>query len=249
MTDHPMLFSGAMVRAELDDRKTNTRRALKPANTLFDGRAWTKLAKAQQWDWEKAWVDEGPSPMGNPGPYLKLPWLSGDEAFAGTTHRIYPKIQPGDRIWVRETWKATGLAAFNKPRETRICGRFAYQADAHQEPRDMMIPWTPSIHMPRWASRITLTVAGVKIERLQDISEEDAIAEGVRRNPHGNGDQWMDYPEGSSASGWFSPRDSFRSLWIMINGLESWNANPWVIAYTFTVDKRNIDAVAGSGPC
>ncbi|MBB2698909.1 UNVERIFIED_ORG: hypothetical protein GGI66_003586 [Rhizobium esperanzae] len=260
MTDHPMLFSGAMVRAELDDRKTNTRRTLTPANTLFDGRPWTKLAKAQQWDWEKAWVDEGPSPMGNAGPYLKLPWLSGDDAFAGTTHRIYPKIQPGDRIWVKENHYLTDdgheefavyaedlvAVADHKASMERLSGQLSPKViSRHMKLR-------PSIHLPRWASRITLTVTGIRIERLQDISEADAIAEGIERHKSG----WMPYAtafyeaDGVTPANYHGdPRESFRSLWIMINGIESWKANPWVIAYAFTVDKRNIDAVAEPSPC
>lgn len=290
MTDHPMLFSGAMVRAELDDRKTNTRRILAPANTLFDGRSWTKLAKAQQWDWEKAWVDDGQSPMGNPGPYLKLPWLSGDDAFAGTTHRIYPKIQPGDRIWVKEMHAFTECRVdyetgseennyawqsdYGDPRDYLdadprggMCSTVRYAADGEDANPSELYPciglngevlrkaeinWRPSIHLPRWASRITLTVTGIRIERLQDISEEDAIAEGIERHKSG----WLPYTtafyeaDGVTPANYHAdPRESFRSLWIMINGIQSWNANPWVIAYAFTVDKRNIDAAAGSGTC
>ncbi|MEY9098848.1 hypothetical protein ABIA24_001757 [Sinorhizobium fredii] len=260
MTDHPFLFSGPMVRALLEGRKTQTRRILTPHNTLFDGRPWNKLTKAQEWNWPEAWVDGGPSPAGNPGPYLKLPWLSGAaDPFEHSVHRIYPKVQPDDRIWVKETWRAHGWRA--------DCVEIAYAAqcglvgwsEQHEQIRypggdksafKYYAPkgpdfWRPSIFLPRWASRLTLPVGQVRIERLQDISEEDAIAEGIARNPHGNGDQWLDYPAGSSAAGWLDPRQSYRSLWQHINGPAPWDANPWVVAYTFTVVKQNIDHIGG----
>ncbi|ASY68853.1 hypothetical protein [Sinorhizobium fredii] len=239
MTDHPFLFSGPMVRALLDGRKTQTRRILTPHNTLFDGRAWSKLTKAQQWDWPKAWVDGGPSPAGNPGPYLKLPWLSGAaDPFEHTIHRIYPKVQPGDRIWVKETWAKVGDNDDDIHACPDLCRHAYYRADSVLPEA---LKWRPSIFMQRWSSRITLPVTSVKIEHLQDISEEDAIAEGIARNPHGNGDQWLDYPAGSSAAGWLDPRQSYRSLWQHINGPASWEENPWVLAYSFDVQRKNID--------
>ena len=105
MMDRPSLFSAQMVRALLDGRKTQTRRIITPGNSLFNGGRWSALHKRQEWDWEGAWVDGGPSPMGNPGPYLKLPWQAGDDDFQGSVHRIYPVIQPGDRLWVKEAWR------------------------------------------------------------------------------------------------------------------------------------------------
>ncbi|WP_245442228.1 hypothetical protein [Rhizobium chutanense] len=280
-----------MVRAELDDRKTNTRRIPTPANTLFDGRPWTKLAKAQEWDWDKAWVDDGPSPMGNPGPYLKLPWLAGDaDPYKDTVHRIYPKIQPGDRIWVKETHAFTECrvdyetgteennyewqSEYGDPRDYLnanprggMCSTVRYAADGEDANPSELYPcigfegevlrkaeirWRPSIHMPRWASRLTLLVTAVKIERVQDISEADAIAEGIERYKSG----WMPYTtafyeaDGLTPANYHpDPRESFRSLWIMINGLDSWNANPWVIAYAFTVEKQNIDQIGDRRQC
>jgi hypothetical protein len=97
--------------------------------------------------------------------------------------------------------------------------------------------------MPRWASRITLIVTDVRVQRLQDISEADAIAEGIKKLPGGNEDQWMDYPEGSSAAGWLQPVNSFDSLWESINGPGSWTENPFVYAVSFIVHKSNIDAL------
>ena len=101
--------------------------------------------------------------------------------------------------------------------------------------------WTPSIHMPRAASRITLEVTGVRVERLQDISEEDAIAEGLHRIEIGSG-----YPDTFSAAAatwaqvieqevdaYDDPRQAYRDLWEQINGAGSWDANPWVWAVEF----------------
>lgn len=259
MIDHPTLFSAPMVRALIEGRKTQTRRILTPHNTLFNGRPWSKLAKAQEWDWENAFVDPGPSPAGNPGPYLKLPWLSGDaDPFEGTTHRIYPKVQPDDRIWVKETWRAhawhadcveiayaaqRGLVGWSE-QHTQIKypsgNRNAFKYYAPKGP-DF---WRPSIFLPRWASRLTLPVKAVKIERLQDISEEDALAEGAYRGK-ASGRVADCYATMAIAGEWFaSARAWYRDLWGKINGAYSWDRNPWVIAYTFEVLRKNVDEVA-----
>ena len=290
MTDHPMLFSAPMIRAERARIKTQTRRILTPKNTLFNGRSWTKLQKAQKWDWENAFVDGGPSPAGNPGPYLHLPWLSGnDDPYEGTRHRIYPKIQPGDRIWVKETFALTRTTLDYEtggeqadydweedygPAQEHLDGdpRFGlassiyYRADGEDHHpselypcigfrgeirRPASIPWRPSIFMSRWASRITLLVKQVRIERLQDISAEDAIAEGIERHHSG----WMPYStmfyeeDGITPANYhLDPRESYRSLWNMINGAGAWDENPWVIATTFEVVKTNIDKLPKVGP-
>ena len=97
-------------------------------------------------------------------------------------------------------------------------------------------PWRPSIHMPRWASRITLEITDIRVERLQEISEDDAKAEGVE--PWVIGDGWREYglPPDVEAAGTHplrSARDSFASLWESINGPGSWKANPWVWVIEF----------------
>jgi len=126
--------------------------------------------------------------------------------------------QPGDRLWVRETWRhieggavydaAGGLMDSHDP-ET------IYRADRPHFPG----PWRPAIHMPRWASRIALEVTGVRVERLHEISEADAIAEGVNNSLH--------LPGGRFA------RENFAHLWWTINGDGSWDANPWVWVVDF----------------
>lgn len=247
MTDHPFLFSGLMVRALLDGRKTQTRRLLTPHNTFFDGRPWSKLAKAQEWDWGNAWVDNGPSPSGNPGPYLHLPWLAGDaDPFEQTVHRIYPKIQTGDRIWVKETHAIVPSTAYRMSTGVEQTVNPADRDDAavYREGWERSAPsWKPSIFMPRWASRLTLPMAAVKIERLQDISEEDAFAEGAYRGK-ASGRFADNYAAMAIAGDWFATaRAWYRNLWDRINGAGAWDKNPWVIAYSFDPLRKNIDEV------
>ncbi|TAV98460.1 hypothetical protein ELI24_08715 [Rhizobium ruizarguesonis] len=232
MRDRPILFSGVMVRANRAGIKTNTRRDLtktfakypqlvgyEPSGKLLPVNGGT-LPHVEFIHSELGLWDPDRNPQGRSAWYVPL------------------KAAVGDRLWVRESWKATGLAAFNKPSETRICGRFAYMADSEQQRRDEMIPWRPSIHMPRWASRLTLVVTGVKVERLQDISREDAIAEGL---------EWVAPTYGISgiASTWNGdPRESYFALWDHINGAGAAAKNPWVACYTYTVHPQNIDAMS-----
>lgn len=142
----------------------------------------------------------------------------------------WQKVHPDDRLWVRETVDLTGSVlrykASNPP---------AY------------IRWTPSIHMPRWASRLTLTVTATKIERVQEISGSDVEAEGTIDRGH----DWdclfiepTENPDGPSCKcGQNSYQKTFSRFWDSLHGEGSWNANPYVVALTFTVNRRNIDAM------
>lgn len=142
------------------------------------------------------------------------------------------KYATGDRLWVREncaTW-------------TGVLRDVIYRSDDEQEyllaiaDAKHGAKWKgrPSIHMPRWASRLTLTVTSVRVQRLQDISEEDAVAEGVIPSSEANELRWQHYaPHGVA----------FRDLWNSLHGPDAWDANPWVVALTFTVERRNIDEV------
>lgn len=125
-----------------------------------------------------------------------------------------PYGAPGDRLWVRETWADMGWPPTGP--------QYAYRADPDSSDNDAQ-RWKPSIHMPRSASRITLEVLNVRVERLQDISEEDAKAEGVTL-------KGMSRYDGEA-------RDAFEALWCGINGAESWDANPWVWVIGFKVIK------------
>jgi len=170
--ERPILFSGPMVRAILDGRKTQTRRILKPQPICTANDNWDIRS-------EGVW---------------KCPYG-----------------QPGDRLWVRETWR-------------RHYGSVNYRAD-HEDGAGHM-RWRPSIHMPRWASRITLEITDVRVQQLQDITVTDIYAEGF--DPWGDTQtRTADFGDVSHVYEWYA------SLWDKINGPGAWNANPWAWAITF----------------
>ena len=155
-----------------------------------------------------------------------------------------PYGQPGDRLWVRETWRAHKAFDIAAPNELPKIDGLHYEAD--EKPRF----WDygklrPSIHMPRWVSRITLEITGVRCERLHEISEADAINEGIEVCGVGG---WRNYlwhgePDApaKTVEGWphqfsnyhLDPVGSYSSLWERINGPNSWAANPWVWVVSF----------------
>lgn len=199
MKERPILFSAPMVRAILEGRKTQTRRTVKPQPAMaLDNQCWDS--------------DENP---------IRCPY--------GRT---------GDRLWVKENFHVGSYV-----REAHTQGAVMAYAESKQtvyrpmsdsemarcrikpDPR----PWAeartvPSIRMPRWASRITLEIESVRVERLQDISEADANAEGC--------------PLPASDQSWSECRRWFEELWQSINGRDSWDANPWV----WVVQFRNISS-------
>lgn len=165
-------------------------------------------------------------------PYGTLEYLGG-----GQWRPICTKLFPGDRLWVRET-----VALWTGAHRDTV-----YRADESAEEwanlkhdADLGF-WTvrPSIHMPRWASRLTLIVTDVRVQRLQEISEDDAIAEGIHRNLS----NWYPIP-GVDGSG-TTARAAFAGLWNSIHGPDAWDANPWVAAITFDVKRGNIDTPTG----
>jgi hypothetical protein len=221
MKERPILFSAAMVRALLDGSKTQTRRVLKQAS--------------------------GPSlSVDSEGGIAELSWLYGD----GPGHDVHERIQrvmcpygvPGDRLWVKESfWGCDAPGYGDQP-----C--VVYDDEWHgKEYRPTEIrPWArkfgriPSIHMPRDCSRIMLEITGVRVERLQGISEADAIAEGIQQ--HGEKLGWVNecqLPDGkrhfdSSAYG------MYRQLWDSLNAERGfgWDVNPWV----WVVEFKRIEA-------
>ena len=202
--ERPILMSAPMVRAILAGTKTQTRRVVK----LTDAGRVKAPGSTHNWH------------LDDPDAVLACPYG-----------------QPGDRLWVRETFKAVASGEVkNGYGEVRY--GFAYQADGatrwQEQPtiiHDLTgqpatgplqfkpVPWKSSIHMPRRASRITLEIVSVRVERLNDISEADAHAEGT---PHS-----MQYASGRLAS------ENFAHLWEYINGDDSWDANPWVWVVEF----------------
>jgi hypothetical protein len=222
MKERPILFSAPMVRAILDGRKTQTRRVVKPQPTCG--------LTPCHWS---------PTGWGYTNP-------EGGCRCSRDKHGPRAPGAPGDRLWVRETFAAVydcpdlpceceeGAArhrrAIYAATEPDEIGDYACGFDCnHDEPG--CARWTPSIHMPRWASRITLEVTGVRVERLQDISEEDAKAEGVERS---NDERWpwRSYDKQTCVP-FAKASTSFMSLWVSINGAGSWHADPWVWVVEF----------------
>ncbi|WP_163869541.1 hypothetical protein [Myxococcus eversor] len=201
MRERPLLFSGPMVQALLDGRKTVTRRLVKERHFSPEFHARCPAVG----------VAQSLREFSPPCPYG----------------------QPGDRLWVRETWALDDCGADGEQvvwRADRAAawreklGDIYYLASDYEPER-----WRPSIHMPRWASRLTLEVTAVRVDRLHDITEDDAVAEGVERHPEACG--WRNYePEPAFEHVTYHPtaRESFASLWRSINGEESWAVNPWV---------------------
>ncbi|HBM2900103.1 TPA: hypothetical protein LVL13_001305 [Klebsiella oxytoca] len=151
------------------------------------------------------------------------PWVD-------TSERNYrcPFGDVGDRIWGRETWAEAGASA---PNLKLYRASYPEHVPSHYEnvPPANEIRWTPSIHMPRWASRILLEITDVRVERLNAISEHDAQAEGVAKL---RGGFWQHYQPGWTQHQ-LSARGSFVTLWKSIYGEESWNSNPWVWVIEF----------------
>lgn len=221
--DRPIIFSGPMIRALLDGRKTMTRRL-----------AWTPYDRPDSGDLSCRVIDGRR--------YRASPWQ---------------RTKPGDRLWVRESLKAINidlggtlgltepLKAFDPSRKDIAA---AYSADGepcvNEDEFNLAWIWEryslPSIHMPRAFSRITLEVTAVKVEPLQDISENAAQAEGLERGDCGRAGCWKNY----IGSGCLTPGDSFASLWNSLHGADAWEANTEVVALTFTVHLRNIDQMA-----
>lgn len=139
----------------------------------------------------------------------------------------YP-FAPGDVLWVREEFSGPYAVTGRPPREWSTVDPIWYWADGNPADGDWTKP-KPPIHMPRWASRITLRVTAVKVERLQSISEEDAKAEGIRETLGG----WWSAVENYPPLAANSPVGGFYCLWAFINSPASWEANPWVCAVSF----------------
>lgn len=167
------------------------------------------------------------------------------------TRRLYHggKIHQavGDRLYVREHWKTSAALDPFAPRDMKSDVSVLTLADNAVHTKAFRPPWgrhRQAMHMPRWASRLTLTVTDVRVQRLNEITEEDALAEGVTKHP--NGGFWVpgveheikDFPYLSRSTA----RGMFAALWDTIHGSGEWLNDFWIYALTFTVEKRNIDA-------
>jgi hypothetical protein len=204
--ERPILFSTPMVKAILEGRKTVTRRVVNP-QPLED------YSKLECGIFHQALTDRK-------GDLYPGPETFGIIADDGEFCLKSPYGSEKDILWVRETW---GWVPTGKGETV------GYKA-SHDGP--MHNKWKPSIHMPRAACRLRLEILSITVEKLQDISEEDAIREGIEPQPaFENIPQWKDYTNNGCTTGW--PCVSFASLWQSINGKESWDANPfcWVINF------------------
>jgi hypothetical protein len=183
MNEKPILFSGEMVRAILDGRKTQTRRVMKPQPRQLENHIAIKNRK-----------------------------------------RHCPYGKPGDLLWVRETWASHEYMDDTRPSDFTKSAQMLplwYRAN-NQMYNFNQGKWRPSIFMPRWASRITLRVTDVRVERVQDISEADARAEGVLK-------------AGGASLSLYAARHHFSQLWDRINAKRGygWDINPWVWVVEF----------------
>ncbi len=214
MKERPILFSAPMVRAILEGRKTQTRRILKvQPNT-----------RHREIEFENGLLTE----------YSMI---------GGCWHAVNkfkcPYGKPQDQLWVRETWCVANIYDHIKPSEINPAGDKNWCGVRYPANQDAIgIKKRPSIFMPRWASRIDLLIKDIRVERLQDISEEDAIAEGIEVCGRG----YRIYSTENKFT--FCPITSFKSLWNSINGPDSWDANPWcwVVDFQHIQTSKNQEA-------
>lgn len=239
MTDRPILFSGPMVRALLDGRKTQTRRILKPKKNgclISSGFTDDYILDPGNREWLESYYR----------------WRIGDRLWVKESHRVAAWDEDG-AVWM--TYDADGarsraLEPSDEDFIERLCSKLDKAGVPTKEngfygdiPDNLLR--RVSIHMPRWASRLTLTVTDVRVERLQAISAEDAKAEGIEWiEQFGNGPTYRDYQLSERhVCEWYSdPIKSYRSLWDTINGAGAWDANPWVVAVSFRVAHHNVGA-------
>jgi len=217
MTDRPILFSGPMVRALLDGRKTQTRRVLN-WSVGDDLRAYVKRGRHS-----------------SEGGLLNVHEAAKNGAF---------RYSPGDQLWVRETWRPlVGYGAW----DLRIRYR-ADESEAHltsdidvgdwRFPKAAATGNVSPLFMPRWASRLTLVVTDVRVQQLQDISAADSLAEGVECETCRAMNE-----SACNGQGCFASVDAFHTLWDSLNAKRGcgWDANPWIVAITFAVHRRDLD--------
>lgn len=228
--DHGLLYKPDMIQAFFENRKSQTRRVLTRMNTILDG---DKRASREFWegfDFNDAFVDSGPSPAGNPGPYLKV-----FNHISEARHRLYPIYMVGDRMYAKETWwyGDMGDDEYGQSQYAVI-----YRADEIDSKfsKDYIRPdgerWNSPLFMPKKYARIWRKITNVRIQRLQMMNNHDAIAEGIEKvSDH---DYWAYKDYYSNQSQTLSPLMSFHSLWDSINEKRGypWENNDWVIALT-----------------
>lgn len=226
MKERPIIYSAPMVLAKLAGRKTQTRRIVKPQPPTAEA------VRAKSGTSFSIFTDRhAPTYFRVGGPVWAVRELMG-----ANPEWHCPYGMPGDRLWGRETFGIAhehsdlewDIAVAQAQQKRNDCG-VVYRADANGGWALSHLVgdrWRPSIFMPRWASRLLDEVVAVRVERLQDISAEDAIAEGLTEEA-GSDVPFYGCP-GVFTADFTDPRDAYRELWSSINGPESWAANPWV---------------------
>jgi hypothetical protein len=221
IVERPILFSGPMVRAILEGRKTQTRRIVKPQPPSFiDNLHGNELRKRAPYEIQDA--------DGN-----NCGWGFQDEE----NNYKFPYGTIGERLWVRETWQHTGPELSDEP-------GYVYRADDPDWKSLQGWVWKPSIFMPREACRIVLEIENIRVERLQEITNADCLAEGIQ--PLGpervtertsSGFEELPVPihiqAGKFDNRYSTVRGLFAGIWQQIHGVESWIANPWVWVIQF----------------
>lgn len=203
MVDRPILFSGPMVAALLAGRKTQTRRVCKPQPLYLSGSSQRRVYRDE--DFKKSWAT--------------IPGCMEGDGFSDCHFG-----EPGDRLWVRENWRASEIWDSTPPRFISGNEPIHYEADGAAT-TFRVGKLRPGMFLPAIFARITLEITDIRCERLQEISEDDAKAEGAEAIEVGGED-------GVSMSD-FSHREGYAKLWEQINGPGSWASNPWVWAITF----------------
>jgi len=211
MKERPILFNAENVQAILDGRKTMTRRVMKPQPNDYGLIPFTETM-AIRWK----------------GNLVKLRDMP----------QFCPYSQVGDRLWCKEAYNLNVLAGVGDKEQFILNYRAGGTSswfkinEVNPKPPFRFQKWTPSIFMPRWASRLTLEITGLRAERLQDITEDDAKAEGV--TPHR-----IDWDDNISPNVTIDYREGFIKLWNSINAKRgySWEKNPWVWVIEFKVSK------------
>lgn len=234
MKQYPILFSTAMVQAILAGRKTRTRRIMKPQVELCNHKAFTYAP----WKDDPTKFVESFSDKGFWYCQLCGNGTGNSNEFKGIK---FPYGQVGDVLWVRETWCII-------PHGPDSFGPYLYKSMG-DEPYGK---WKPSIHMPKSVCRLYLQITDIRVERLNEISEEDAKAEGLACLSKDGGITYKygipdkDGLPGIDNHGWpwqewnTKPVEAFKTLWGKVNGLDSWQANPWVWVITFKrIDNPN----------
>jgi len=201
MKEHPILFSGEMVKAILEGRKTQTRRIIKPQP---DENGVIYMENPPVLDWEQIYNEEWK-------PYQY-------DTLEGESRAVYcPYGNVGDQLWVRETF------SFRNECFRGIC----YRADSLDVPVETKAKWKPSIFMPRKASRIQLEIVNIRVERLNNISGVDCIAEGIDK------ELCKDYNHDNIFLDEEAAKEYYQELWEKINGKESWEKNSWTWVIEF----------------